>query len=101
VQASAGVLRPRTAGGDRSRAPFSKFHQWLRKPRPTRSETAQNPKRNHPRPPFPETSRLDGVTPPQTCGTARYDGALPAHWTNREGWDKDGKPPPKATDTTV
>ena len=28
-------------------------------------------------------------------------GERPAHWTNREGWDKDQKPPPKATDTTV
>ena len=26
-------------------------------------------------------------------------GERPAHWTNREGWDKDEKP--KATDTTV
>ena len=28
-------------------------------------------------------------------------GERPAHWTNREGWDKDDKKPPKATDTTV
>ena len=28
-------------------------------------------------------------------------GERPAHWTNREGWDKDTKVPPKATDTTV
>ena len=28
-------------------------------------------------------------------------GERPAHWTNREGWDKDTSPPPRATDTTV
>ena len=41
------------------------FASTSRIPTPTRSETAQNPKRNHPRPSFLETSRLDGATPPE------------------------------------
>ena len=42
--------------------------------RPTKSKRARNPKRNHPLPSFLETSRLDGVAPPDHRGTPSYDG---------------------------
>ena len=38
---------------------------------PSRSERPQNPKKDHPRPPLLETTRVDGVKAPQHRGTPR------------------------------
>ena len=54
------------------------FTSTSRIPTPSRSETAQNRKRNHPPPSFLETSRLDGVRAPRTRGVPRYDGVRAA-----------------------
>ena len=72
MQAATDVHRGGPRRGNRSRAPFSKFHRWLREDVSTRSETAQNPKRNHPPPSFPETSRLRPLDPPRRRGARSY-----------------------------
>ncbi len=58
------------------------FTSTSRIPTPSRSETAQNRKRNHPPPSFLETSRLDGVRAPRTRGVPRYDGVRAADALN-------------------
>ena len=50
VQATAGVRRGAPRRGGRAPAPFSELHQSLRETIPSRSETAQIRKRNHPPP---------------------------------------------------
>ena len=72
VQATAGVRRGAPRRGGRAPAPFSELHQSLRETIPSRSETAQNPKRNHPRPSFLETSHINKVKPPQHDGTPSF-----------------------------
>ena len=47
-----------------------------RRGRSTRSELPQNRKRDHPRPPLLETTRVDGVKAPQHRGTPRSDAAF-------------------------
>ena len=75
--ASTGVPRPRPPpGGGRARVPFSELHQSLRETIPTRSESAQNRQRNHPRPPLMETTRVDGVKAPDHRETPSYDGLV-------------------------
>ena len=81
MQASTGV--PERRGAD-SRAPSSTFHQWLREDVSTRSETAQNRKRNHPPPPFLETSRISEVKPPEDRGAPRDDADYYAEKDRRE-----------------
>ena len=71
MQAAAGVHRGAPRRGDRSPAPFSKFHQYLRENVSDKSKRARNPKRNHPPPSFLETTRLKEVKPPPHAGTPR------------------------------
>ena len=54
-----------------------------------RSETAQNRKRNHPRPSFLETTRVDHLAPPQSRRAPRYDVAdAPTPPPQRQGFGR-------------
>ena len=75
VQAATGVHRGVPGRGAHSRAPCSKFHQCSAKTDPGSPECTQIRKRNHPPPPFLDTSRISEVKPPLHAGTRRYDGA--------------------------
>ena len=54
----------------------------------TTSKRPQKSTRNHPRPSFLETSRVDGVGPPQHRGAASYDASsrpIPTSWASSRG----------------
>ena len=71
VQAVPGVPRSRRTARGRAPPPLPEIRPTAARPAPNRSERPQIRKRNQPRPPLLETSRVDGVKAPPHRGTPR------------------------------